>query len=94
MHPDADLLLVNANVITMDQARPRAAAVTVAGGRITGVYDDNPDATAREVIDLKGATLIPGFQGSDAYPRVSRRAQSHGRVRPGAHRGRPPGDEP
>jgi predicted amidohydrolase YtcJ len=61
MHPDADLLLVNANVITMDQARPRAAAVTVAGGRITGVYDDNPDATAREVIDLKGATLIPGF---------------------------------
>jgi hypothetical protein len=35
----ADLLLVNANVVTMDPARPRAAAVAVAGGRIVDVYD-------------------------------------------------------
>jgi predicted amidohydrolase YtcJ len=40
-----DLLLVNANVRTMDPARPRATAVAVAGGRIVGVgnagYDQN-----------------------------------------------------
>src|ERR1700761_5003381 len=60
-----DLLLVNANVRTMDPARPRAGAVAVAGGRIAGGGDDAAGAAgggrAREVIDLKGATLIPGF---------------------------------
>src|SRR5579863_8469570 len=58
---EPDLLLVNARVLTMDPARPRAAAVAVAGGRIIGVYDGAPDVSAAEVIDLKGAALIPGF---------------------------------
>jgi predicted amidohydrolase YtcJ len=60
-----DLLLVNANVRTMDPARPRAAAVAVAGGKIVGVGDDASElaggARSGNVIDLKGATLIPGF---------------------------------
>jgi predicted amidohydrolase YtcJ len=60
-----DLLIVNANVLTMDPARPRATAVAVAGGRITGVGDDPSELAsgvkAGNVIDLKGATLIPGF---------------------------------
>src|ERR1700739_2508610 len=60
-----DLLLVNANVLTMDLARPRASAVAVAGGRVAGVGDDPSDladgAGAGNVIDLKGATLLPGF---------------------------------
>ncbi len=58
---EPDLLLVNANVLTMDPGRPRARAVAVAGGRIAGVYDDEPDVTAKNVIDLRGLTLIPGF---------------------------------
>src|ERR1700739_1842409 len=58
---EPDLLLVNANVLTMDQKRPRARAVAVAGGRVIGLYSDKPDTTAREIIDLNGATLIPGF---------------------------------
>ncbi len=58
---EPDLLLVNARVLTMDPARPRAAAVAVAGGRIVGVYDGAPGVSAAEVIDLKGAALIPGF---------------------------------
>src|SRR3984957_17603303 len=60
-----ELLIVNANVITMDPARPRAAAVAVAGGRIAAVGDGAADvldgARPAAVIDLKGATLIPGF---------------------------------
>jgi len=60
-----DLLLVNANVLTMNPAMPRASAVAVAGGRIVGVGDGVSGGAggtaARDVIDLKGATLIPGF---------------------------------
>ena len=60
-----DLLLVNANVRTMDPARPRATAIAVAGGRIVGVGDDGPElaggVSPGNVIDLKGATVIPGF---------------------------------
>jgi predicted amidohydrolase YtcJ len=61
MPRDADLLLVNANVLTMDQGRPRARSVAVAGGRVIGVYDGEPDVTAKNVVDLRGLTLIAGF---------------------------------
>src|ERR1700756_1023688 len=60
-----DLLLVNANVRTMAPGRPRATAVAVADGKIVGVGDDPSEladgVAAGSVIDLKGATLIPGF---------------------------------
>jgi predicted amidohydrolase YtcJ len=58
---EADLLLVNANVLTIDSARPIASAVAVIGERIVGVYDGAPGIQARNVVDLKGATLLPGF---------------------------------
>ena len=61
MPHEPDLLLVNANVLTMDPGRPRARAVAAAGGRVIGVYDARPDVTAKSVIDLRGLTLIPGF---------------------------------
>src|SRR6266568_3661432 len=54
-----DLALVNANVLTMDPNRPRATAVAMAQGRIT-VLDEVPPAAAR-VVDLRGATVLPGF---------------------------------
>jgi hypothetical protein len=43
----ADLLLTNANVVTMDPARPRAWSVATAGGGIVAVDDD--DVRARDV---------------------------------------------
>jgi predicted amidohydrolase YtcJ len=60
-HSGADLLLVNANVLTMDPARPRARSVAVANGRIVAVDPDPAELRPREVADLTGATLLPGF---------------------------------
>ena len=54
-----DLVLVNANVLTMDPSRPRATAVAIAHGRVTGL-DEVPPGAAR-VVDLRGATVLPGF---------------------------------
>jgi len=56
-----ELLLVNGNVVTMDPARPRATAVAVSGDRIVGVYASDPRPRPGHVVDLKGATLLPGF---------------------------------
>ena len=57
-----DLALVNANVLTMDPARPRASAVAIAGGRIEAL-DASLDRLneADRVVDLRGATVLPGF---------------------------------
>jgi predicted amidohydrolase YtcJ len=54
-----DLILINANVLTMDPGRPRASAVAVTGGRIEAL-DVTPSGNGR-VVDLRGATLLPGF---------------------------------
>ena len=59
--PSADLLLANARVLTMDPARPRAEWVAVTAGRIAAVGSGSPGFRAREVADLRGATLLPGF---------------------------------
>jgi hypothetical protein len=77
----ADLALVNANVLTMDPARPRAGAVAITGGRIEAVAANGAElgvgrvgvgrvgagrvgagrVGAGRVVDLRGATLMPGF---------------------------------
>ena len=57
-----DLALVNANVLTMDPDRPRASAVAITGGRIEAL-DASLDRLneAGRVVDLRGATVLPGF---------------------------------
>jgi predicted amidohydrolase YtcJ len=57
----ADLLIVNANVLTMDAARPRAGSIAVAGGRVLALDARPPGLRARRVADLRGATVLPGF---------------------------------
>ena len=63
--PVADLLLVNADVVTVDDALPRAEAVAIAGDRILDVGSTEAMAKYRgentEVIDLEGQMVIPGF---------------------------------
>ena len=60
-----DLLLHNGNIITIDEAIPRAEAVAIRDGRIVAVGSNEELATfkanAKRVIDLDGATLMPGF---------------------------------
>jgi len=63
--PAADLLLLNAHVVTMDASKSEAQAVAVLGDRILWV---GSDAEARKrfgnastTIDLHGATVLPGI---------------------------------
>jgi predicted amidohydrolase YtcJ len=58
-------VLVNANVLTMDPSRPRASAVVITGGRIEAVTEDAAGLRAAQVVDLGGATVLPGF--NDAH---------------------------
>ena len=56
-----DLLLRNADIITMDDRRPHATSLGVWQGRIVGLDDDLDGLDAAEVLDLDGATVTPGF---------------------------------
>jgi predicted amidohydrolase YtcJ len=73
-----DLLLVNANVLTMDPGRPRAAAIAISGGRIRGLPGDPAQVRATRVADLGGATVIPGFH--DAHNHMVAFGMSLGEV--------------
>src|SRR4051794_5106895 len=66
----ADLAIVNAHVRTLDPARPFASAVAVRAGTIVAVGGDVGDeCDARtEVIDARGAALIPGLTDSHLHP--------------------------
>ena len=68
---NADLILTNARVLTMDPDNPRASAVAIAGDRILAVGDDEAmralSGPATRVIDAGGATLLPGFVESHLH---------------------------
>jgi predicted amidohydrolase YtcJ len=61
----ADTLIVNAKVITMDRARPRAEAVAVRGERIVFVGSAVEASQWRgphtQIIEAEGRTLLPGL---------------------------------
>jgi predicted amidohydrolase YtcJ len=69
--PSADLVVVNARIYTVDNARPMASALAVRGGRIVFVGSDAEARTlagARtQVIDLHGRTVIPGMVDAHAH---------------------------
>lgn len=56
-----DLLLRNANIITMDADRPAAHSLGVWQGRVVGLDEDVEGLDVAEVLDLDGATVTPGF---------------------------------
>ncbi|MEE8487174.1 MAG: amidohydrolase family protein [Gemmatimonadota bacterium] len=67
----ASLILRGGNVITMDDTNPRAEAVVIADDRIVYVgSDEGADAwlsSATRVIDLAGATVLPGLTDAHAH---------------------------
>ena len=73
-----DLVLLNANVITMDPSMPRAGLVAIQGERIAhvspGGWFDRPAAGAARTIDCSGKTVVPGF--IDAHCHINAHAQS------------------
>ncbi len=67
----ADLVLVNARIYTVDNARPVASALAIRGGRVLFVGSDVEARTlakgAGTVVDLRGATVLPGFIDAHAH---------------------------
>lgn len=62
---NADLVILNGRVLTMDPATPRAEALAISGGRILAV-GSNADiaalaATGARRIDAQGGTVLPGL---------------------------------
>jgi predicted amidohydrolase YtcJ len=70
--PAPELVLHGGIVITMDEARPEAEALAVLEGRFSAVGTDADilplaNRTTR-AIDLRGRTVIPGFNDSHLHP--------------------------
>jgi len=63
--PQADLIIHNARILTMDEQRPRAQALAVVGNRLLAVGSDSEilalagEGTRR--IDAGGGTVLPGL---------------------------------
>jgi predicted amidohydrolase YtcJ len=69
-----DMILTAGTIITMDPARPRAAAVAVSGGRIVAVGSVAECQAALPgvgVTDSGAGALLPGFIESHGHPMLS-----------------------
>jgi hypothetical protein len=68
MSREADLILYNANVLTLDPKRPRAQLVAVKDGRIILVgSNEEGKALEGQKIDCQGKTLVPGFNDAHCH---------------------------
>ena len=68
----ADLIVVNARVLTMDEAQPRAEAFAIKHGRFLAI-GANADVRAlaasdTQAIDAAGMTVTPGFIDTHCHP--------------------------
>ena len=70
--PVADLVVVNAHVITVSNSNPRAEAFAVHGGKflLVGAKGDVQALMGRDTVllDLAGHTVVPGFNDAHAHP--------------------------
>ena len=69
---DPDLILHNANILTVDSAQARAQAVAIAGGRFLAVGSNEDirglSKPATRQIDIGGKTIVPGFIDAHTHP--------------------------
>jgi predicted amidohydrolase YtcJ len=72
LRTEAELVLHNATILTMDPGQPRAQALAISGGRfvaVGGSTDVLNLATARtSKVDLGGRTVVPGFIDAHSHP--------------------------
>jgi len=66
---DVDLVFLNGNAYTVNEHQPRAEAVAVKNQRVTfvGSNEDAKKLQAERVIDLHGATVLPGLTDSHCH---------------------------
>jgi len=68
---EADTVLINADVITMNKQIPQAQAVAIQGGRVVKVASNEKImpliGSNTMVIDLNGKTVVPGFIDAHAH---------------------------
>ncbi len=68
----ADIIFTNANIITAAQKGARANAMAIKDGKIVFVGDEKNSlqfkGSETQVIDLKGKTIIPGFNDVHLHP--------------------------
>jgi hypothetical protein len=64
---ELDLVLREANIITMDPARPAAGRLGIWHGRVAGVDEQIDGLPARAQVRLGGATVVPGFLDAHAH---------------------------
>lgn len=65
--PVFDVLFTNGVLHTQDPERPAAHAVGVHQGRIVSLDEDLPATAFREVHDLGGAAVVPGFHDAHCH---------------------------
>ena len=69
---DPDLILYNANILTVDAEQPRAQAVALAGGRFLAVGSNEDirgiSKPGMRQIDAGGQTIVPGFIDAHTHP--------------------------
>ena len=70
--PPADLVVLNAKIVTIDEGNPRAKAVAVIGEEIVAVGSNRAirayiEEGTTEVIDAGGRLMIPGFNDAHAH---------------------------
>jgi len=67
----AELILKNANVVTLDPDRPTARLVAVRDGKVRLVADDDgPEpvgGAGTRIIDCRGRTVVPGFNDAHCH---------------------------
>ncbi len=72
LREEAERVLHNGNVLTLDPNQGRAQAVAIAGGRFVAVSTDsdvlNLATTRSRKLDLGGRTVVPGFIDAHSHP--------------------------
>src|SRR5262249_35642993 len=75
-----ELIVINANVITIDKQQPRAEAFAVLHGRFIAIGKSaeirHLAGPETRVVDLKGGVVTPGFIDAHLHPRPMYNADS------------------